>query len=138
MASIAYSKVYGCLLSLVPALIYLFIGSALGLREMVYDINLILSEPSFWMMCVEVLFFWHLTALLSTYIKWGALPLAFVLMWVGNMMFFFSISVLSLGVGGRTAGIMEGFSILFTLAMAVGIIISHFLIKERLVYLASR
>ncbi|WP_339728163.1 ABC transporter permease [uncultured Gimesia sp.] len=139
MASIAYSKVFGCLLGLVPALVYLFIGSVLGLQEMAYDIGLIFAEPTFWMMCVEVIFFWHLTALLSTHIRWGALPLAFILMWIGNMFFFFSISLLSLSAGftGRS-GIMEAFSLLFTLAMSIGIIISHFLIKERLIYLASR
>ncbi|QDT42951.1 ABC-2 family transporter protein [Gimesia alba] len=140
MSSIAYSKVSGCLLGLVPAALYLFIGTLLSLNEMAYDIGLILSEPSFWTICVEVLFFWHLTALLSTYIKWGALPLAFVLMWVGNMFFYFCIALLSLGFGfrGGGAGFLEALNIIFTLAMSVGIIISHFLIRERLVYLASR
>ena len=135
MAKIAYSKVAGCLLAVIPACFYLFLGSVLSIFEMIDDLGMILSEPAFWMMCVEVLFFWHLTALLSTFIKWGALPLAFILMWVGNMFFFFMMSLLSIAGGARVA---EPLSIVFTLAMFVCIVISHFLIKERLIQLASQ
>ncbi len=134
MAKTAYSKVAGCLIGIIPACIYLFLGAVLSIYEMIDDVGMILSEPTFWMLCIEVLFFWHLTALLSTYIKWGALPLAFILMWVGNMFFFFAMSLLSV-VGG--AKIAEPLSIVFTLAMFVCIVISHFLIKERLIQLAS-
>lgn len=135
MSKTAYSKVIGCLLSLVPVCFYLSIGFVLCIDEMLYDLGMVLSEPGFWMMFIEVLFFWHLTALLSTYIKWGALPLAFVLMWVGNMFFFFSASLITLGGGARA---IESLYIVFTLAMFVGIVVSHFVIKERLIQLASR
>lgn len=138
MSSTAYSKVTGCLLALAPAAIYLFIGFLLGASEMAYDIGLVLAEPGFWMMCVQVLFFWHLTAWLSTYVKWGALPLAFILMWVMNMVFFFMLSLFAFGVGGSGAGIFEAMSLLFTLGMVVCIIYSHLLIRDRLVYLASK
>jgi len=135
MAYTAYSKVGGCLLGLIPAFFYLAIGSVLSIEEIFNNLGTIFSEPSFWMTCVEVLFFWHLTAILSTHIKWGALPLAFILMWVGNMVFFFSVSLLSLFVKSVAA---EGLIVVFTLAMLSGIVISHFLIKERLILLASR
>lgn len=135
MAKIAYSKVIGCLLGVGPAFLYLVLGTGLCSDEIIYDIGLILSETVFWTLCVEVLFFWHLTALLSTYIKWGALPLAFILMWVGNMFFFFAMSLISLGGG---TDVLELFNIVFTLGMFVCIVISHFVIKERLVQLSSR
>lgn len=135
MAYIAYTKILGCLLGTLPAFFYMMLGVFLSLNEMRYDSGLVLAEPGFWMTCVEILFFWHLTAYLSTYIKWGALPLAFVLMWVGNMFFFFSISLLALG---STMPDMDGIVVGFTFMMVLGIIVSHFLIKERLVYLASQ
>lgn len=135
MSYIAYSKLGGALLSLIPACAYLLLGCMFAFEEMIEDLGYILPEPVFWMMVVEVLFFWHLTAFLSTYIKWGALPLAFVLMWVGNTIFFIFLSLLSLGGGSE---VYEGLSLLFTMAMCVGIVISHFLIKERLTFLASR
>ena len=135
MSKIAYSKVFGCLLGLVPACFYMMIGFVLCIDEMFYDIGMILVEPGFWMACFEILFFWHLTALLSTYIKWGALPLAFVLMWVGNMFFILSVNLIALGGG---SSVLELLNIIFTLAMFVCIAISHFIIKKRLVQLASR
>ncbi|MFK7779120.1 MAG: hypothetical protein QM501_13525, partial [Gimesia sp.] len=135
MANIAYSKVIGCLLSLIPAFFYMSIGFMLCIDEMFYDLGMILSEPAFWTFCLEILFFWHLTALLSTYIKWGSLPLAFILMWVGNMFFFFAVSLIAFG-GGANA--LDAINIVFTLVLFIGIVISHFVIKERLVLLASR
>ncbi len=135
MAKIAYSKVIGCLLGLIPSFFYMMIGFVLCIDEMFYDIGMVLGETGFWMMFFEVLFFWHLTALLSTYIKWGALPLAFVLMWVGNMFFMLMVGLISMGGGAR---MMDLLSVIFTLALLVCIVISHFVIKERLVQLASR
>lgn len=135
MSQIAYSKVGGALLSIIPAGAYLLLGFLFSIEEMADDLGYILPEPGFWMMVVEVLFFWHLTAFLSTYIKWGALPLAFILMWVGNMVFFVFVGMIAMG-GGR--GVDEALFVFFTLAMCVGIVISHFLIKERLILLASR
>lgn len=136
MGWIAYSKLLGCLLSLIPACAYLLLGSLFIIDEVFSALGEILPEPTFWMMFVQVLFFWHLTALLSTYIKWGALPLAFVLMWVGNTSYFIIISVLSIGGGGQSA--FEAMSLLFTVGLIACIVGSHFLIKERLLHLASK
>lgn len=135
MSQIAYSKLAGALLSLVPACAYLLLGCLFAFENIIENMGEILPEPGFWMMVVEVLFFWHLTAFLSTYIKWGALPLAFVLMLVGNMMLGIFISLMLMG---SSSGDGEGLSLIFTLAMSVGIVISHFLINERLSLLASR
>ncbi|WP_417377600.1 ABC transporter permease subunit [Gimesia sp.] len=137
MAQIAYAKLFGSMLAIVPAFAYLLIGGLLGIEEMTQDLGMVLAEPSFWLTCIEVLFFWHLTALLSTFIKWGALPLAFVLMWVGNMVFFFSMSMVAMGGGGGPEA-YEAVVILFTLFLSAGIVGSHFLINERLMFLASQ
>ncbi|QDT97442.1 ABC transporter permease family protein [Gimesia aquarii] len=137
MARIAYSKLSGCLLSLIPACCYLMFGSLFIIDEIFSALDEILPEPTFWMMCVEVFFFWHLTAFLSTYIKWGALPLAFVLMWVGNTTFFIMVSIISIG-GGVGQDVFEALSLFFSLGLLACIVGSHFLIKERLVLLASK
>ena len=135
MAKIAYTKVLGSLLSILPAFFYLSLGVLFSLREMRYDSGLVFAEPGFWMMCAEILFFWHLTAFLSTYIKWGALPLSFFTMWMGNTFFFISVSLLSLGAGAPD---MDGLSVAVTFMMMIGIVAFHYLIKERLVHLASQ
>lgn len=135
MAYIAYSKLLGCLLSVLPAFFYLVLGVLFSINEMSYDAGMIFAEPGFWMMCVEIMFFWHLTALLSTYIKWGALPLAFILMWVGNMFYLFAINLMMLGVSMNAT---EAISVAFTFILLVCIIIFHYLIKDRLIYLASQ
>lgn len=135
MAYIAYSKLLGSLLSILPACFYMGLGVMFSINEMRYDTGMILVEPGFWMMCVEILFFWHLTAFLSTYIKWGALPLAFIIMWVGNMFYFVAINLVMLGVRMNA---MEGINVAFTFILLVLIIIFHYLIKDRLVYLASQ
>ncbi|QDT88894.1 ABC transporter permease [Gimesia algae] len=137
MAQLAYAKVFGSLLAVIPAFFYLVIGGLIGIEEMIQDLGLVLSQPGFWLTCIEVLFFWHLTALLSTFIKWGALPLAFVLMWVGNMVFLFSMSMAVMGGGGGPE-VYEAVLILFTLFLSAGIVGSHFLINERLTFLASQ
>ncbi|WP_417389416.1 ABC transporter permease [Gimesia sp.] len=137
MAQIAYAKVFGSMLAVIPAFFYLIIGGLIGIEEMTQDLGMVLAEPGFWLTCIEVLFFWHLTALLSTFIKWGALPLAFVLMWVGNMVFFFSMSMVAMG-GGGGPDVFEAVIILFTLFLSASIVGSHFIINERLTYLASQ
>ena len=138
MAQIAYAKLFGSMLAVIPAFFYLIIGGLIGIEEMTQDLGMVLAEPSFWLTCIEVIFFWHLTALLSTFIKWGALPLAFVLMWVGNMIFFMGMSMIAFGSGGSGPEVFEAIIILFTLFLSAGIVGSHFVINERLTFLASQ
>ncbi len=76
---VGYSKAIGCMLGLTPALL------CLGLAVMQLNVTpeavlRSLIEPAFWGVIMAFLVFLHLIALLSLFVKWGALPLAFFLM----------------------------------------------------------
>ena len=77
---IGYSKAIGCLMGLAPAAIC-FAGSSLLLPNFrLNDLTRMVIEPQFWAVIMGILIFLHLIALLSLFVKWGALPLAFFLM----------------------------------------------------------
>lgn len=92
---LAYSKALGCLMGLTPSVLCLALG-ALLLPGIESDRVLeILIEPYLWGVVLSVMIFLHLIALLSLFVKWGALPLALVLMGpitsccpVGQLLFF--------------------------------------------------
>ncbi len=77
---IGYSKAIGCLMGLAPAAICL-VGSAFLMPEFrIANFARWLIEPYFWAILMGILIFLHLVALLSLFVKWGALPLAFFMM----------------------------------------------------------
>ncbi|MEI8020830.1 MAG: hypothetical protein WCH39_21680 [Schlesneria sp.] len=77
---IGYSKAIGCLMGLAPAAICLA-GSALLLPDFrITNFAKLLIEPHFWASVMGIMIFLHLVALLSLFVKWGALPMAFFLM----------------------------------------------------------
>ena len=82
MAELVYAKVAGCLFTLGPALFYMGIGAMMHLEGTVDFIEDVFFEWGFWLTVFVFGFFIHLTALLSLFVKWGALPLA-----IGMMMF---------------------------------------------------
>ncbi len=91
---LAYSKAVGCLIGLLPAACYLALTAGVmavsGMlpgqaRMMAYDDPLalflsVVTNPNLWAGLLVVSFFLHLTALLSLFVKWGALPLAIAVM----------------------------------------------------------
>ena len=92
---LAYSKALGCLMGLLPSVLCLALG-ALLLPGIDFDRVLeALVEPYLWGVVLSVMIFLHLIALLSLFVKWGALPLALMLMGpitsccpVGQLLFF--------------------------------------------------
>jgi hypothetical protein len=77
---IGYSKAIGCLLGLMPALGCLT-ASAMFLPSMseVTAVGILL-DPRVWAAVMTFLIFLHLVALLSLFVRWGALPAAIFLM----------------------------------------------------------
>ena len=75
-----YSKAIGCLMGLAPALLCLALSACLVPENRLANSMKILIEPGFWSGMMVFLIFLHLIALLSLFVKWGALPLAFFLM----------------------------------------------------------
>lgn len=90
---IGYSKAAGCLLGLLPGLFWLMFCGVVAVlsgwdrdlfRGRYYDSNgfllTVVFNPVIWTTLLVVSLFLHLTALLSLFVKWGALPLAFLIM----------------------------------------------------------
>jgi hypothetical protein len=87
---IAYSKAAGCLLGLLPGVFWLafcgIVAAANGWLSPPYVVwrnGFVLDvvfHPGLWFGLLVVSLFVHLTALLSLFVKWGALPLAFLIM----------------------------------------------------------
>lgn len=77
---IGYSKAIGCAMGLAPAFICLAGATVLLPNFQVSHLMNLLVEPWFWAAIMVVLVFLHLVALLSLFVKWGALPLGIFLM----------------------------------------------------------
>ncbi|MBC8113055.1 MAG: hypothetical protein H7062_01635 [Candidatus Saccharimonas sp.] len=92
---LAYSKALGCLMGLLPSLLCLALGALLLPGIDSDQVVRALVEPYLWGVVLSVMIFLHLIALLSLFVKWGALPLALMLMGpitsccpVGQLLFF--------------------------------------------------
>jgi hypothetical protein len=77
---VAYSKVLGCLLGLAPSVACLALGLLLIPDLTVEFVLQLLMDPFHWGLVMVLAIFLHLIALLSLFVKWGALPLAIVVM----------------------------------------------------------
>ena len=77
---IGYSKMIGCLMGLAPAAICLLGATVLLPNFRFANAARTVIEPQFWAGIMVILVFLHLIALLSLFVKWGALPMAFFLM----------------------------------------------------------
>ena len=93
IGAIGYSKVIGCILGLIPALICLAASflSLPTLNRTTFITGAV--DPRLWAAFMTFLIFLHLIALLSLFFKWGALPAAIFMMGpvslccpVGNIM----------------------------------------------------
>jgi hypothetical protein len=94
---IAYHKIIGCLIAVWPAALLGALGAALVADDLGRSLKQIfdLSRPDrfqwmelsgFAFAILLVAFFLHLVATLSLRLKWGALPLAFAITYVGAAM----------------------------------------------------
>jgi len=98
---LGYSKALGCVMGLLPSVGCLLLGTILlpggGSRLAVNA----LIDPMVWGFVLILMIFLHLVALLSLFVKWGALPLAIVIMVpLTPCCPIFSLLVLVAGPGG--------------------------------------
>jgi hypothetical protein len=130
--SIACSKVAGCGLALIPAIAYFGLGVLLDPKSFFDALGDILSEPGAWYGISLYVLLVHLIAVLSLFIKWGALPLSLGLIVVVYML---SIALIFMGsVGGNRESILILPAICFFIASLMG----QFLIIARLRTLAAK
>ena len=112
---IAYSKVLGCLLALIPAVIWFCLGVVLSAEAFIDDLPEILDEPGMWFAIILVVFFLHLVAYLSLAMKRGGLLLAFAILFFG-VQFLTPIFMLSTRFGSATGGFIMMSLVLLGLA----------------------
>lgn len=93
ISEISYSKVLGCSLGLVPALLWVLIDAFVFMPKGVDSVMEVITAPQFWVMSLITMVFLHLVVLLSLFVKWGALPLAFL----ATMMSFQCCPLLAVG-----------------------------------------
>lgn len=79
IAYVGYSKLAGMLLGAVPTLLFVIADSFL-VAPTLNEWFEVVSHPGFWFPVVMFTVFLHLVTLLSLFVKWGALPLAFFVM----------------------------------------------------------
>ena len=133
VGEIAYSKILGTAISLIPVGLVLFVGFVCAPRTVAEALGDFFVEPAAWYFVSQVVLFIHLATILSLYVKWGAVPLAFAGVYGGNMLMMIFAAMLF-----RFSPPDEGFLgvlAVFAIALCVG---SHVLIGRRLQELAAR
>lgn len=138
---LAYSKAVGCLMGLFPALFCLVLGALLLPGISTSEALEFLIDPVVWGFVLSLMIFLHLVALLSLFVKWGALPLAIFLMGpitsccpVGQLLFF---------VIGQQGGLRESYGVLAATAtvwilMGLVCFVFQMMIAARLQELGSK
>ncbi len=130
-ARIAYSKVAGCLIGLLPATFWSLVAAKVAGAEFGNLVAEFRDEPGAWFVAFQFILFLHLTAYLSLTIKWGALPLSFAIVYI-------AISCCSFPVLGVVAGPGEGVFGFFSFVELVVIAALHPLIGYRLQEVAAQ
>lgn len=77
---LAYTKTLGCLLGLLPTLACVALGAVLNPDIGPGHVFRFVIDPFTWSLVLVLIIFLHLVALLSLFVKWGALPMAIFMM----------------------------------------------------------
>ncbi len=122
---IAYQKLGGCLLGLLPATAAFGLGILCRPQiggELAKDI---ITEPWQWVWIVHLILFWHVVAFVSLKVKWGALPLTIGIFLVGYFMVSIGTSIffaMTIGIGGPSGAGAEAF---FRYLVPIAIVFAH-------------
>lgn len=83
---LVYSKWAGCLLALIPVVCYFFVGVCLSPEDFFGFLwDDCLFKPWFYFTILQFILGFHLCTLLSLFIKYGAVPLSFLILYFGLM-----------------------------------------------------
>lgn len=140
---LCYSKIAGCLLAVLPAAASLVIA-AVGLtlindHATGFHLDEVLVAPGFWLMLSMVLVFLHAVALVSLYLRWGALPATFMTFLILNPCCP-AIPVFGIYVSGMQSNATDRAIVLSLIAMGTSftLFVLQTCIGSRLVTLSSR
>ena len=135
-ARIAYAKVAGCLLSLVPAALLFCAGAILTPDDFGGFVDEAVDEPTFWLAVAVCVFFVHLVAFLSLYLKWGALAAAVGILLIGYVVVGIVITMfMFLGRGSVDQDVIAAFLLLTVVGLTVAL---HVLSGVRLRHLSGQ
>ena len=128
-AKMFWSKFAGCLLGLVPAACFFALGALIAPDMIGEFLEEALDEWGFYYFIAQYVLFLHLVVYLSILVKWGAMPLAFGILYIGNMM----AMMMMFGAGGSETGLA-----IFIFFSIVAMVIIQFLVALRVRTLAGR
>lgn len=134
--ALAYRKILGCSLALIPALVYFLVGALLAPDSFTDAVDEFFSVPEgVWGSLSGLLFFLHLTVYLSLVVRRGALALAFGICFIGSYLMFalFALAAWALGID-------LGVWVVWPLAILMSglTVLLHFRIGSRLVKVAGQ
>ena len=141
MFQLMRAKILGCLLAIIPNLVILVLCFLVTPDAFVDVVAEIIDEPEALSVCtyifLQYVFFIYLAALLSLFVKWGAFPLAFVIIFVWQQVIWTTFAVFAMGM---TAFSGEPFIFMWLLSGAtIGVIVLvHIIIQQRLCRLAGQ
>ena len=132
--SFIYHKAAAHLLAATPGIFFLFVGILLFSTSRYLHIDFD-GLSGIMVAVMEAIFFIHLTAYLSLFLKRGALPIAFVISFVGNMATAMFFGTIMRGGGGRDAVTVVAWMSIFGLLFLTAVL--HICIISRLQVVAA-
>jgi len=124
LIEIVYSKWAGCLVALVPVLCYFIAGIFLSPGDFFWFLGECVDEPWFYYTLFQFILGFHVCTFLSMFMKYGSVPLTFLIMFSS---FFVTVMTIELLFGfGRSeedvvAGFLSFMSILLTMVLHVAV-----------------
>lgn len=144
VAYLGYSKAVGCLLGLIPTCISIFFAWVGILASSAYvDRTLestfeVLGQPIVWCGVTLVVVFLNLVTTISLFLKWGALPLSFVIVFFGSSCCPLTYILMAFaGAASDPLGAAAGI-LINIMAMALISLVFHAVIASRLQALGSK
>jgi len=131
IGQIAYPKVAGAAIALIPATALLMLGIISAPESFGDFIEDVATEPGFWYFVSQVVLGIHLAAVFSLYLKWGALPIAVASVWGCNMLLIFFLATIV------RSGPPEGIFGLLAICTFIACGAMHFWIGRRLEEVAA-
>jgi len=132
LGQITRQKIMGCLLAMVPSAAVFCVGVLLAPEEFFEGLEEMLTEIGGWYGMAQYTLFIYTTVFLSLYVKRGALALALVMIYVGNMML-----IMPLAMFGMMGGDPDGVFFCMTFVIVCGCIFLHYQIGQRVRTLAA-
>lgn len=135
ISQIAWAKGFGALMGLAPAFFYMAVGVLIS-EDAVESVTEVFLKPLGWAFALGFIVFLHVTALMSLFVRWGSLPLAFLVCVVAG---YALTPVLVLAVAFAAAFESEQAGAVPVCGLFVGLIaVLQLLIAKRLEILGGR